>query len=60
VLVAEAAILLRLHAVGVVLFLLHGVVIPLFALSARQRNFASQRIHLTEDSIFLRIKASNK
>ena len=38
VLLAEAAVLAHLEAVGIVLLILHGVVIALLALLAGQRN----------------------
>ena len=38
VLLAEAAILVHFKTVGVVLLVLHGIVIALLALAARQRN----------------------
>ena len=41
VLLAEAAILVHFEAVGVVLFVLHGIVIALLALAARQRHLDS-------------------
>ena len=38
VLLAEAAVLVHLEAVGIVLFVLHGIVVALLALRAGQRN----------------------
>jgi len=38
VLVAEPAELLCLHAVGMILFFFHRVVVPLLAIHARERN----------------------
>ena len=41
VFLAEAAVLVHLKSVGVILLVLHGVVITLFALRAGQGNFHS-------------------
>ena len=41
VLVAETAVLVHLKSVGVVLFVLHGVVVALLTLGASQGNFDS-------------------
>ena len=38
VLLAEAAVLVHLQTVGIVLLVLHGIVIALLALAAGQRN----------------------
>jgi hypothetical protein len=39
VLLAEGAILVELETIGIVPLILHGIVVPLLALSARERNF---------------------
>jgi hypothetical protein len=41
VLTAEAAVLVHFQSVGIVLFVLHGVVVALLALGAGQGNFNS-------------------
>ena len=40
-LTAESAVLVHFKSVGIVLLVLHGVVVALFALSACQNNFYS-------------------
>ena len=51
VLLAEAAILGHLHAIGIVLLVLHGVVVTLLALGACQHNLnALIRCHFQDTS----------
>ena len=46
-LLAEAAVLVHLETIGVILLVLDGIIIALLALAARQRNFNTLiRCHL--------------
>jgi len=38
---AESAVLVHLHSIGVVLFVLHGIIVPLFAFAASKCYFNS-------------------
>ena len=46
VLSAESAVFLHFETVGVILFVFHGVVVPLFALIASQGHFHAHSRHL--------------
>jgi hypothetical protein len=57
-LVAEAAILLKLHPVGMILLFFGSVVVPLLALCAGKRNFCPHALHPL--SVIMRVCRTQK